>query len=692
MRVLFVSIAALLVAPASALAAGPTMTVRDVPLHGSRTLAAASPRFDMVAVHWRGSGSVLLRTRSSAGRWSRWQAADADTGPDAASAENRLRSWHLGNVVWTGASDAVRFRTRGRVTALRAYYVWSPTELLPMRRLSVAGSPPIIPRAGWGANEAIRRHPPHYAPAVTFAVVHHTDGSNNYTPAQSAAIIRGIELYHVEGNGWDDIGYNFLVDKYGQVFEGRAGGIDRPVVGAHSLGFNRGSVGVAVLGTYDSAPISAAAKTALEDLLAWRLDVAHVDPLSTVVVPSLGNPRFPKGVPVPLRAISGHRDTGFTDCPGDALYAELPQIAKDVAALGLPKLYAPVVTGRLGGPIRFTGRLTTDLPWTVTVTNAAGATVAQGTGTGIAVDWTWDATLAPPDKYTWTITAPDVRPATGTVLGPKVTLAVRNAKATPTVLSPGGDPSDDTTTVTYTLSEAATVTATLLDPNGQTVTTLFTDTKTAGKQSFTFTAQSGLPNGAYTIQITAVAANGATVTVLIPLTVDDTLDAFTVAPTLFSAARGGSVDVSFTLRRGPVTVALQVLRGKKRVASPVTGTYGPGRVTIEWRGTLDRGKRAPDGVYTIALSVTDGATVFTRTGTVTLDSTPPKVTVLSYRALSFRVSEPATVTLVVGDARYTHTLKKAGTTQFVLPTRPTAFQLLATDAAGNTSTLRYPRR
>ena len=72
-----------------------------------------------------------------------------------------------------------------------------------------------------------------------FAVVHHTAGSNSYTAAQSAAIVRAIELYHVKGNGWNDIGYNFLVDKYGQVFEGRIGGIERNVVGAHAEGFNR---------------------------------------------------------------------------------------------------------------------------------------------------------------------------------------------------------------------------------------------------------------------------------------------------------------------------------------------------------------------------------------------------------------------------------------------------------------------
>src|SRR5436189_120669 len=142
------------------------------------------------------------------------------------------------------------------------------------------------------------------------ALVHHTAGSNSYSRAQSAAIVRGIEVYHVKGNGWNDIGYNFLIDKYGQVFEGRYGGIDKNVIGAHAEGFNTGSFGVALLGTYTSAAPPAVAQTALENLLAWRLDVAHVDALSTVTVASGGNPKYPAGVPVALRAVSGHRDTG----------------------------------------------------------------------------------------------------------------------------------------------------------------------------------------------------------------------------------------------------------------------------------------------------------------------------------------------------------------------------------------------
>ena len=139
---------------------------------------------------------------------------------------------------------------------------------------------------------------PKYAASVQFAVVHHTAGNNSYTASQSAAIVRGIEVYHVKGNGWNDIGYNFLVDKYGQVFEGRYGGVDKNVIGAHAEGFNTGSTGVALLGTYGSAGPSAAARTALANLLAWRLDLAHIDPLSKLNWISGGNARFASGVPV----------------------------------------------------------------------------------------------------------------------------------------------------------------------------------------------------------------------------------------------------------------------------------------------------------------------------------------------------------------------------------------------------------
>jgi len=473
------------------------------------------------------------------------------------------------------------------------------------------------------------------------------------------------------------------------VFEGRFGGVDKAVVGAHSLGFNNGSVGVAVLGDYGSAPISAAAKSALERLLAWRLDLAHIDPLSTLTWLSGGNPRFPAGIPVILRAISGHRDTNFTDCPGAALYAELPQIAKDVAALGTPKLYAPLANGKLGGPIRFSARLTSALPWTVTVTDSSGTVAAQGSGTGTVADWTWDATVAPVQRYTWAIATPGARSASGAIGTSSVALALQKVAATRSLLSPGGDPVDDSMTVSYTLTAPATVTATFVDANGQVLSTLFAEAKAAGAQTFTFTAPTGLVAGPYTIQLAAITTTGAIASASLPFTIDDTLDGFTSSTTRFSAVAHGAVSLSFTLTRGPVSTELQVLRGTDVVATPSSGVLEAGPQILTWDGTLDDGTTAPDGTYVLSLSVTDELTTFAATATVTLDSTPPAITVLSYPTMRFRISEPAVLTLVVGTRRYTRTLKQPKTVSFWLKQKPRAYQLIASDAAGNVSVVRY---
>ena len=212
-------------------------------------------------------------------------------------------------------------------------------------------------------------------------------------------MVRAVQAYHVKANGWDDIGYNFLVDKYGKVFEGRYGGIGRNVVGAHAQGFNYGSAGVALIGNYGGASVSPAARDALARLVAWRLDVAHLDPRATTVARSGGNPRFGAGVPVRLRMISGHRDVYATSCPGGAAYALLPALADTVAATGGPKLYNPVVSGRVGGFVRFGARLSAPLPWTVTVSNASGSVVARGRGGGPIVGRTWNASGVPAGRW-----------------------------------------------------------------------------------------------------------------------------------------------------------------------------------------------------------------------------------------------------------------------------------------------------
>ena len=225
------------------------MVARDVPPGVNQ----APARFDLVGLHWQGSGAVSFRTRSAVGALERVarRGARGRSRPTRARDELRARAGGSGTRTGRGRRTGSQVRTSGRVTRVRAYYVWSPVKAEPRRAVSIADSPLILSRASWGANERIRRGRPRYADAVRFAVVHHTAGSNSYTRAQSASIVRGIQRYHVLGNGWDDIGYNFLVDKYGQIFEGRYGGVDRNVVGAHAQGFNTGSSGIALIGTYD---------------------------------------------------------------------------------------------------------------------------------------------------------------------------------------------------------------------------------------------------------------------------------------------------------------------------------------------------------------------------------------------------------------------------------------------------------
>jgi uncharacterized protein with LGFP repeats len=211
----------------------------------------------------------------------------------------------------------------------------APVDTLPVpSAVTAPGVPPqIIDRAGWGADESIRCPNPQYDKGIRAGIVHHTAGSNEYAPQDSAGIIRSIYEYHTRTLGWCDIAYNALVDKYGQVFEGRAGGITRPVEGAHTGGFNRDTWGVAMLGNFDQA---APTQIQLENtgrLLGWRLGLDHIDPKGTVVLASDGSSfsKFPFGASPTLPTIFTHRDVGNTECPGNAAYAAMGQI-RDIAA------------------------------------------------------------------------------------------------------------------------------------------------------------------------------------------------------------------------------------------------------------------------------------------------------------------------------------------------------------------------
>ncbi|MGW2282534.1 N-acetylmuramoyl-L-alanine amidase [Streptomyces sp. NPDC001770] len=183
--------------------------------------------------------------------------------------------------------------------------------------------PGIITRKGWGADESLRERQFAYTTTVKAAFVHHSATGNNYTCSQSASILRGIYRYHVKSNGWRDIGYNFAVDKCGNIYEGRAGGVTRAVLGAHTLGFNTNTMGIAVLGSFASTNPPTAAVNAVAKLTAWKLGLFGINPKGTVTLVSGGGNRYKKGSSVKMNAISGHRDGFATECPGARLYKKL---------------------------------------------------------------------------------------------------------------------------------------------------------------------------------------------------------------------------------------------------------------------------------------------------------------------------------------------------------------------------------
>jgi len=191
--------------------------------------------------------------------------------------------------------------------------------------------PRIVTRKGWGANEDLRERGFVYTKKVKAAFVHHTASGNNYTCSQSPSVIRSIYRYHVVSSGWRDIGYNFLVDKCGNIYEGRAGGVAKAVMGAHTLGFNTDSMGIAVLGSFGKSKPSASAVTAIAKLTAWKLGLFGANPNGKTYLKSGGGNLYKKGKNVRLNVISGHRDGFSTECPGWQLYSKLGSARKAAA-------------------------------------------------------------------------------------------------------------------------------------------------------------------------------------------------------------------------------------------------------------------------------------------------------------------------------------------------------------------------
>ena len=320
----------------------------DVPLRSEfepargryRTPRLGATRFSMIGFTWP-SGDARLRVRVyTDGRWGSWQRAEPMPDiPDPASEEGR-RGRSGTELIWVGGSDAVQVESAlTPVPGLEMTLIEPGGEpVLAVPRTAQqrpkpgrAPRPNLLSRKAWGANERWRSGSPLYNRTIQQVHVHHTVNSNNYRRADVPGLIRGMYRYHTKNLGWSDIGYNFLVDRFGRAWVGRAGGPGRPVRGAHTLGFNSTSTGVAVIGNFEVVRQAKVVETALVRLAAWKLDKYGRNPKGTVKVYSHGSDRFPAGRTVRLPVIDGHRDTNETACPGTHLYQRLPNVRRRAA-------------------------------------------------------------------------------------------------------------------------------------------------------------------------------------------------------------------------------------------------------------------------------------------------------------------------------------------------------------------------
>ncbi|MFE1557616.1 N-acetylmuramoyl-L-alanine amidase [Streptomyces sp. NPDC058734] len=325
---LLVTLAAVGGEPAAAPPRAVTLTSAGAPV-----LADARTPFSMLAVTapaalpgGPGAGTYRVRARQrGSGHWSPWTVVEG------------------GEPWWAGPSDAVEVRAAGAggelPAGLRLDLVDPGPDPRPAAPVPVpaaygaaAGSRPrIVPREGWGAaggpGEAAV-----YGRDVKAVFVHHTAQSNDYECTDSPAVVRGLQALHQRVNGWKDLGYNYVVDKCGTVFEGRAGGSGRPVTGAHTLGFNADTVGVAVIGHYTDVEAPPQATAAVARLAAWALGRYGHAPSGTVeLTSSIDNGRFRAGQRVTVERVSGHRDVFATECPGSALYRQLPAVRAEAS-------------------------------------------------------------------------------------------------------------------------------------------------------------------------------------------------------------------------------------------------------------------------------------------------------------------------------------------------------------------------
>ena len=303
----------------------------------ARAEGVAAFRLIAVKLHTTSTDPVLLRVHTAAG-WGEWQSLDTDgaDAPDAGTSEAAHGAQvadgaTFSEPAWVGMADGYEVSLPSDATDATADLVRDTTRVAKTNGsqagaavVPTGGQPAINSRASWNARPSVE--PASIAPTVRMAIVHHSVTANDYAPGDVPGILRSIQAFHIDGRGWNDIAYNFAVDKYGTIWEARGGGITNAVMGGHAKGANFETTGVVTLGDFTAAAPPQAMVNSIADLVGWKLYVHGTDPNGTNVFTLGENTKYPTGTVLTLPNVIGHRDVGSTGCPGDQLYPRLGEI------------------------------------------------------------------------------------------------------------------------------------------------------------------------------------------------------------------------------------------------------------------------------------------------------------------------------------------------------------------------------
>jgi hypothetical protein len=301
--------------------------------------ADAPHEFDLVGIAGE-MRPVEIRVRDDGGNWGEWvETSDGNPIYVDGAEEVQVRApfepqgkLHYVNVSGTAGGIGERLLNSARGAVNSAFISIASTPVAE----AIAPKPAYVTRSAWGADLAeggcIPPAPPEYG-EVRAAVIHHTVNANDYLPEEAAGIVLGICRFHVYGNGWNDIGYNALVDRFGTLYEGRAGGMRQPIVGAQAQGFNSETTSIASVGEHSASGLSPEAQRAVVRFLAWKMHKHGRQPVTKKTPLTSGGgdlSRYSAGTVVNLPRVLGHGDLGLTECPGASLSSQIKTIRRQV--------------------------------------------------------------------------------------------------------------------------------------------------------------------------------------------------------------------------------------------------------------------------------------------------------------------------------------------------------------------------